>query len=85
MTVADQSSTAILYRCAEHQQGTNTLDHKPREHEVCWGSENDPIDAPCRWYGVTDLMAELEQSIERARADRRQRAENGSTPSGGPS
>lgn len=66
-----------LWRCAEHQQGTNTLDREPREHEVCWGSEDDPIDAPCRWYGVTDLMAELERSIEQARTARRAGANPG--------
>jgi hypothetical protein len=51
---ADLEKTATLWRCDEHQQGTNTIDHEPSEREVCWGSEEDPIDIPCRWVRAED-------------------------------
>ena len=44
--------TAIMFRCAEHEQGTNVIDRPPLEHEVCFGSFDDPVNLPCRWEPV---------------------------------
>jgi hypothetical protein len=37
------------WRCAEHEQGTNTLDRLPWDREVCSGYEADPEHVECRW------------------------------------